>query len=129
MTAEGRRRPAVLLLEDDALLAEMIQSTLSDEFEVDRAANADEAKLLLAARPFDILVCDHMMPGHQQGLEFLAEAMASHPKARRILMTGYINPDMITRSIKVAGLSACVIKPFEVRELRRHMHESIGLDS
>ena len=129
MTAEARQRPSVLLLEDDTPLADMILSALGDEFEFERAASAEEAKLLLAARTFDILLCDHMMPGPQQGLEFLAEAMESHPKARRLLMTGYINPDMITRSISVAGLSACVIKPFEMRELRRHLHECIGLDS
>jgi len=116
MTAEGRQRPSVLLLEDDTPLAE-------------RAASAEEARMLLGARPFDILLCDHMMPGKQQGLEFLVEAMERHPKSRRLLMTGYINPDMITRSITVAGLSACIMKPFDMRQLRRQLHESIGMDS
>ncbi len=129
MTAEARRRPSVLLLEDDSPLAEMILLTLEDEFEIERAANAEEASLLLEARPFDVLLCDHMMPGGQQGLDFLVQAMERHPGPKRILMTGYINPDMITRSISVAGLSACLMKPFDLRDLRRHLHECIGLDS
>jgi DNA-binding NtrC family response regulator len=129
MTAEGTQRPSVLLLEDDTPLADMILMTLADEFEIERAANAEEARMLLGARPFDILLCDHMMPGKQQGLEFLVEAMERHPKSRRILMTGYINPDMLSRSITVAGLSACIMKPFDMRQLRRQLHESIGMDS
>jgi len=123
--AAGTKRPSVLLLEDDTPLADMIVMTLSDEFEIERAANAEEARLLLGARSFDILLCDHLMPGKQQGLEFLVEALERHPQARRILMTGYMNPDMLGRSVTVAGLSACLMKPFDMRELRRLLHECL----
>ena len=118
----------MLLLEDDTPLAEMIMFTLGEEFEIERAANAEEAKLLIAARSFDVLLCDHLLPGPQQGLEFLVEALESYPRARRILMTGYINPEMINRSVTVAGLSACLMKPVDMGELRRHLNESVGLD-
>ncbi len=123
MATASRPRPSVLLLEDDAPLAEMIQVTLGDEFEIARAANAEEAKRLLGKHSFDILLCDHMMPGRQQGLDFLVEVMEKYPKASRILMTGYINPDLIARSITVAGLAACMIKPFEMSELRRQLQQ------
>lgn len=103
MSSETRPRPSVLMLEDDTPLADMILMTLGDEFDIERAENAEEARLLLAARPFDVLLCDHMVPGKQQGLEFLVHAYEHQPKPRRILMTGYINPDMISRSITVAG--------------------------
>jgi len=126
MASERPKRASMLLLEDDAQLAEMIVLTLSDEFEIERAANADEAKLLLGARSFDLLLCDHMMPGKQQGLDFLVYAMEHHPAPRRILMTGYMNPDMLGRSVTVAGLSACLLKPFDMRELRRRLHECLA---
>ena len=35
----------------------------------------------------------------------------------------------LTRSVTVAGLSACLMKPLSMGELRRHLHESVGLDS
>lgn len=123
MATASKPRPSVLLLEDDTPLADMIQMTLGDEFEIERAANAEEAKGLLGKQAFDVLLCDHMMPGRQQGLDFLVEIMEKYPKARRILMTGYINPDLITRSITVAGLTACLIKPFEMGELRRQLQQ------
>lgn len=106
-------------------MADMIIQRLGDEFEIERAANAGEARLLLSARPFDILLCDHLVPGKEQGLDFLVYASEHHPVPRRILMTGYINPDMISRSISVAGLSACLLKPFEMDALRRQLHESL----
>lgn len=118
METPGAAKPSVLLLEDEAPLAEAMVQHLMEDFDVERAANAEEAKLLLATREFDILLCDHMMPGGQQGLDFLIEAMARHPKSRRILLTGYMNPDLISRSIALAGLSECLIKPVSFVKLR-----------
>lgn len=128
MTTEKKPRPSVLLVEDDTPFAEMVINSLSSEFEFERAANAEEGNLLLATQSFEILLCDHMMPGGQQGLDFLVAAMGRYPRARRILLTGYINPELITRSISVAGLSACLMKPVKMTDLKRIMHEVLGMD-
>jgi len=39
------------------------------------------------------------------------------PSSRRILMTGYTNPEFITRSMSLAGLSACLVKPVHASEV------------
>ena len=41
-------------------------------------------------------------------------------------MTGYMNPDLIARSISVARLSACLIKPIKVLDLRDEMFAALG---
>jgi len=127
MMSESKPRKSVLLLEDDTSMAELIISGLENEFVVERAASAEEAHLLIAARPFDVLLCDHMMPGVQQGLDFLVQARERYPAARRVLLTGYMNPDLISRSIAVAELSACLMKPIQLVELRRTLHQILGL--
>lgn len=114
-------RPSVLLLEDDTPLAEMIMNSLGGTFEIERAANVEEAVMLLGSRKFDLLLCDHLMPGGKQGLDFLVEAQERFPAAKRILMTGYMNPDLISRSMAVAGLSACLMKPFKMDDLRTEL--------
>ena len=98
MAEASPSKPSILLLEDDNALAEMIATALGGEFEIERAANVEEAGLLLGSRPFQLLLCDHMMPGGKQGLDFLVEAQERFPKAKRILMTGYMNPDFLSRS-------------------------------
>lgn len=118
-------RPVVLLLEDDNALAEVVVLTLSDEFEIERAASAEEARMLLASREFDVLLCDHMMPGGQQGLDFLVDAMTQFPKPRRILLTGYMNPDLISRSVAVAGLTACLMKPVRMDDVRMALRQAV----
>lgn len=103
--------------------------SLGDDFDIERAANVEEAKMLLASRPFDVLLCDHMMPGKQQGLDFLVEAMQHYPRSKRILMTGYINPDLISRSTALAGLSACLTKPVNMSEVKRVLRQTLGLNN
>ena len=128
MTDAFQRRPAMLLLEDEAELSALTCAALGEEFAIATAATADEARQLLAAHQFDVLVCDHMLPGRTQGLDFLIEAMHLQPTARRVLLTGYINPELISRSVSVAQLSACLIKPLSSESLRRTLHEILALD-
>ena len=118
--------PVLLIVEDEAILASTLRENLSGQFEVEVAANAAEAHLLLGGRKFDVILSDHMMPGKQQGLDFLMDAMRQQPEAKRILMTGYLNPELLARSTKLAELSACLIKPVELTRLRKELDEAIG---
>lgn len=119
-------RPTVLLVEDEAELVKMWRQVLDDDFDIETASNGEEAVLLFASRRYDLIVSDHMMPGKLQGLDFLVQVMEQRPATKRILMTGYMNPDLLARSISVAGLSACLIKPVKVLDLRDEMYSALG---
>lgn len=129
MADATKRRPVILLVEDEGPLAGAVCDNLGSEFEIEVAANADEALLLLGTRRFDAIVSDQMMPGKKQGLDFLMDAMQRQPEAKRILMTGYMNPDLLTRSVPLAKLSACLMKPMGMGELRQALHTALGLSS
>ncbi len=127
MSTEAPRRPVVLLLDDEMQLAAVMARTLEGEFEVETAANVEEARLLLGTRKFDALICDHMMPGEKQGLDFLVEAMTVQPGAKRILMTGYMNPELLARGVSLAQLSAVLLKPATLAQVRKALHDALGL--
>jgi len=129
MSEETRRRPVVLLLEDEPQLTKAMCLNFEREFEIETAATADEALMLLATRQFDALLCDHMLPGRMQGLEFLVTAMNQQPNAKRILMTGYMNPDLLSRGVPLAELSALLLKPATVQQIRKALHDALGLSA
>ena len=108
--------PVVLLIDDEPLLLESLGEELKESCRLYTATSAAEAELRLAARRYDVIVCDHMLPG-EQGLDFLMRAMEMVPSTRRILITGYTNPEFISRSTSLAGLSACLIKPVRASEV------------
>ena len=118
-------KPAVLLVDDEPAILELGQLALAGEFEVVTAASAEEAGVLTAQRRFDVIVCDQMMPG-QTGVEFLMDLAERQPNIRRILMTGYMNPELLSRAVPLAGLSACLIKPTLPNELKRAIHAALA---
>jgi response regulator RpfG family c-di-GMP phosphodiesterase len=126
--AEGTRfpgLPVVLLVDDEAALLDSLGQELQESFRLYTAASAEKADLLLAARRYDVVVCDHMMPG-EQGLDFLAKIMEMMPSTKRILITGYTSPEFISRSTAIAGLSACLVKPVRASEIVAAIRAALG---
>jgi DNA-binding NarL/FixJ family response regulator len=109
-------RPVVLLIDDEPLLLDSLGQELQGTCKLYTAASASEADLRLAARRYDVIVCDHMLPG-EQGLDFLTRVMEMMPSTKRILMTGYTSPEFISRSLAIAGLSACLVKPVRASQI------------
>ena len=118
------RRPVLLVDDEPAFLDAMAQG-MAGEFEVVTAASAAEAVSRMAMRKYAVVICDHILPG-EAGLDFLIRMRERHPETRRILLTGYINPELLSRSIDVAGLSACMLKPVRAAELVKAVREALG---
>ena len=91
--------PVVLLIDDEPALLDSVGHVLRETCKVYTASSAAEADLRLAARRFDVIVCDHMLPG-EQGLDFLSRALEVMPRTKRILMTGYTSPEFISREAR-----------------------------
>ncbi len=118
------RRPVLLVDDEPAFLDAMTQG-MAGEFEVVTAASAAEAVSRMAMRKYAVVICDHILPG-EAGLDFLIRMRERHPETRRILLTGYINPELLSRSLEVAGLSACMLKPVRAAELAKAVREALG---
>jgi DNA-binding NtrC family response regulator len=109
-------RAVVLLVDDEEGIRDVLTLGLNRHFEIESARSADEAELMLATREFDVVVCDHLMPD-EEGLPFLIRARSRFPKVQRILLTGYVNPELLSRSKDLAGLAAVLTKPVAIDEL------------
>lgn len=109
-------RPVVLLVDDEAAIRDVLVLGLKEYFDVESAVSAHEAEMMLGTRSYDVIVCDHLMPD-EEGLPFLIRAKTQFPKVQRILLTGYINPELLSRSTTIAGLSGCLMKPVSTADL------------
>src|SRR5471032_1850879 len=108
--------PTVLLVDDEPAIRAVLKLGLGAQFDVEEAPSANEAELMMATKDYDVVVCDHIMP-EEEGLPFLMRARKLFPKTQRILLTGYINPELLSRSTELAGLAGCVMKPVSAPEL------------
>lgn len=117
--------PTVMLVDDEVALLDTLGQELQESYRLYTASSADEGDVLLAARHYDAIVCDHMLPG-EQGLDFLMRAAEMVPSTKRILMTGYTNPEFISRSMAIAGLSACLVKPLKASEVAAAINTALA---
>ena len=101
----------ILHLEDDAIDAELIQSTLEAEWRTsdivlarDRAAYENA----IAGSRFDLILCDYNLPAYD-GLQALTLARETQPDAPVIVITGTLSEDEAVECVK-AGATDYVLK-------------------
>lgn len=114
--SEPRTKDPVLLVDDERALLEVYAAALSPVFEVTLASNAREADFILQKKKFKVVVADHLMPGGN-GMNFLVRAREEFPHMQRVLVTGYMKPEMLLRSVNEAALFRYLLKPVSMPEL------------
>jgi DNA-binding NtrC family response regulator len=121
--APGTVEP-VLIVDDDKPLLEMWQAALQSEFNVTTATSAKDAEFLMRKNTYKVVVSDHLMPGGN-GLSFLVRMREEHPRTQRVLITGYMKPEMLLRSVNEAGLLRYYLKPVTITDLVKTIREGI----
>jgi putative two-component system response regulator len=80
-------------------------------FDCATAADAAEARQLLTAEEFDLMLCDVTMPG-ESGFSLLAHAHNEHPELAVIMVTAIDSPST-TEPAARNGAYGCILKPFD----------------
>ena len=109
-------KDAVLLVDDEQALLDVFGAALGPHFDVTTATNAREADFILQKKSFKVVVADHLMPGGN-GMNFLVRAREEFPHMQRVLVTGYMKPEMLLRSVNEAALFRYLLKPVAMAEL------------
>lgn len=116
-----------LVVEDEAALGEAVADALRDVgFEVDRAADGEQAIASTQARAYDLIVCDLKMPG-VNGMAFYEHLAATAPalKRRLIFVTGDVAGTEAEAFLERSGCR-WLAKPFRLRDLVRVAREVIA---
>lgn len=113
----------MLLVDDEKSLLQLFTDALSPYFDVATATSTKEAGYLLHKRAFKVVVSDHLMPGGN-GLSFLVDAREEFPEMQRVLVTGYMKPEMLLRSVNEAALYRYLLKPVSLPELIKTVQEA-----
>ncbi|MGZ6096535.1 MAG: sigma-54-dependent transcriptional regulator [Polyangiales bacterium] len=106
----------VLLVDDEENVRLALRTYLRKQsYDVEAAANVDEAMKHLEAHAYDFVVTDVRMPG-KTGLDLLAHIRAKHSGTTVVVMSAYGSIDQALEAIK-AGAYDYVAKPFKPEEL------------
>jgi len=110
------KRDAVLLVDDEHTILEVFNEALSPSFDITKATSVREAEFAMRKKTFKVVVADHLMPGGN-GMSFLVRCREEYPHMQRVLVTGYMKPEMLLRSVNEAALYRYLLKPVQVVDL------------
>ena len=106
-----RRKPTVLVVEDDESLLNLFERVLQQAGFVPSAVpTVEAAQSVFAKQRFDIVVSDLSVAGGKNVFEFVAAARAQHPEIAFLIISGY-TPDEIASHAEITGVPV-LEKPF-----------------
>src|ERR1043166_4836264 len=113
----GAMCPSVLVVEDDEQGRKLLVRILQGQggYGTDAAANAAEARALLAERTYQAALIDYRMPG-ESGIELLKHVRARFPDAAAIMVTAVDDAESVELALQI-GAYGYVVKPYRVSEL------------
>ena len=101
------KRYRVLVVDDQRDVRRVLRAgleSLGSHFQVTDVPSAEEALLVVAIQPVDLLIADVRLPG-LSGLELRQRVLVNNPDLKMILITGATDPE-IRRQVETAGADA-----------------------
>jgi DNA-binding response OmpR family regulator len=116
----------VLVVEDNHEVRRMVTASirsLSDEIDVMDVMSAEEALVINASLPLDLMVLDIRLPG-MSGLEMVTRMRKRKPETKIILVTGMMDTAM-RQLVSKADVDAYFFKPIEISSFLEAVKHSL----
>jgi len=105
----------ILLMEDDAVLSDILLDYLRESWDVSYAYDSKAVYEVLENEKFDLFIFDINVPG-KNGLELLGELREFNDTTPTIIITAYTDTEYLKNAFE-RGASDYIKKPFELEEL------------
>ncbi|MDF1877866.1 response regulator transcription factor [Sulfurimonas sp. SAG-AH-194-L11] len=112
----------ILLMEDDAVLSDILLDYLRESFTVEYAFNSEEVHRLLSCGKYDLFIFDINVTG-KNGLDLLEELRSYSDTTPTIFITAYTDTAYLQRAFEL-GAHDYIKKPFELEELHARIQNT-----
>ena len=119
----GRIR--ILCIDDEARILRALRA-LFREHDVHVTSEPKLAIRWAKENDIDVIVCDQRMP-QMLGVEVLREIKMVHPRAMRILLTGYSDLSAVLASVNESEVFRFINKPWDNEELRKTVLQAAAI--
>src|SRR5262245_22460477 len=119
----AKQTHTLLIVDDEPDVGDSVNDLLRREFHVLRARSAAEGMRLMQEHEIHIIMTDQRMP-HITGVEFLSKMRIKHPRAVRMLFTGYADLEAIIAAINQGHVFQFLRKPWQPEELVAAVREA-----
>jgi CheY-like chemotaxis protein len=114
----------ILVCDDEESIRLLLRESLQDSYEINEAADGQEALSALGKEPFDLIIIDIKMP-HIHGLEAI-ERIREKNKAIPIIVCSAYRLMQDDFTVKTSDVAAFYTKPIDILALKKKVFELIG---
>lgn len=123
------KSPSILIVDDEEVLRSVCRRVLAPMgYQIDTAANADEAIHKLNAGSFDLVLTDLAMPGSMNGAGLLNHIHAHWPSIKVLMMTAFPDLESAIGTMKGGALDY-LVKPFTHDQLKTTIARALQPES
>ena len=119
-----KRKPSLLIVDDDQVLLELLRGQLATEFEVTATSEALTASELLRERAFDLHLYDVCME-ELPGIELLMLTLSTSDGGPVVLMTGNPTVESAVAALR-AGAVDLLLKPLDFARLGESLQDAMA---
>ncbi len=105
----------ILLIDDDPVLRKIVTAALTD-YDVAGAASGEEGLALFQSQPFDLVICDLVLPGIG-GLEAMRKFRQDRPEQRIMVVSAFGTKENLLASLREQVIDF-IVKPFSAEQLQ-----------
>ena len=122
-------RGKILFVDDDPnILSALKREILFSDIQSAAARNAGEALQMLMQQDFDIIVSDYRMAG-VDGMQLLKQVKEKFPSVYRIIFSGFIDHNILMRSLTHGWASIFFTKPWKSETLVKKLEQVLKIKS
>jgi two-component system cell cycle sensor histidine kinase/response regulator CckA len=122
----GQSAPTVLVVEDDQQVRVFLRELLSNEGYriVEASTGAEGLKVAEETGQIDLLLADMLLP-ELSGFDLAEQLLERRPGMKILFVTGYVEGDIVQRSLNELGASF-LDKPFHPNVLLQRVRDAVG---
>jgi DNA-binding NtrC family response regulator len=112
----------ILTIDDESRILRALKALLRD-YTTFQTTNPLEAVRLAKEHDVDVVICDQRMP-EKAGIDVLRDIKEAHPRAMRVLLTGYSDLKAVLGSVNDSEVYRFLSKPWNNTELKNLIEEA-----
>ena len=130
MSLNSEKKPTLLLVDDDAIIADSLEYVLSEEYQVSRASDRPSSFKLLEDMPDSptLALVDLGLPPNthrpDEGLAVIRKLSQKHPSTRVLVLSGQDNKQHVFQA-KQDGAVDFIAKPCDIAEIKVRLKKQI----
>ncbi len=119
----SKRRPAILIIDDDEQVRNLLKEILGDGNDCALAGSAEDALALLSTESFNLVISDINMGGIS-GLELVPRVLEKTPDTVVVMISGQQTIDYAIESMR-AGAFDYITKPLDIRQIHAAVRRAL----